>query len=108
MTVSGNDEWQRISEDEMRMLLDAQLAQCSAEDRLFFERIRIPLRSVILKRGHLRENVFAVAQAGQKVVYYDDVGEGFEVGAPEAEGTLSGSGQFELSPALAQIRLGSR
>jgi hypothetical protein len=106
--VIDDDQWRAISEDEMRTLVDAQLAQCSAEERSFFERIRIPFRQVALKRGHLREDVFAVAQSGQKVVYYDDVEDGFEVGTPDADGVLCGCGQFELCHALAQIRHGSR
>jgi hypothetical protein len=56
----------------------------------------------------LREDVFGVAQSGDKIVYYDDVEEAFEVSAPDADGLLHGCGQFELCHALAQIRLGSR
>lgn len=94
----------------MRMLVDAQLAQCSGEDRALFEQMRVPLRRISFDRGTFQEDVFVVAQAGTKLIYYDDIEDGFEVATPEADGVLRrvGCGQFELRHALAQIRLGGQ
>jgi hypothetical protein len=105
-----NSSWKAISAAEMRALIEKQLAECTAEDRTLFETIRIIPRKLVFDRGNFREDVFIVAESEGKLIYYDDIEEGFEVGAPDSDGVLRhvGTGQFELCHALAHLRHGWR
>jgi len=104
------ESWRAISAEEMQALIEKQLAECDAEGRALFQRIRLTPRKVIFDRGRFQENVFVVAQVDGKVLFFDDIEDGFEVGTPDADGVLRGVGlgQFELRHALAQLQTGSR
>lgn len=77
---------------------------------MLYEQHRIQPRFVGLRRHEGVENVFAIAQVGDRVVFYDDVEDGFEVARLDRESVLdlNGCGQFRLNEALAHIRLGWR
>jgi hypothetical protein len=83
------DTWSPITAQELQSLIDAQLGECSPEQRTIFERYRVPLRPVPLERyGHL-ESVFVVAQRGGEVMYYEDVEDGFNFSHLTSEGLVA-------------------
>jgi len=77
---------------------------------MLFEKIRIEPRKVLFERKRVTDEIYAIAQIGSKVIYYDDTDDAFEVGMADDGGVLRncGTGQFTLSQALLQIQSGGR
>ena len=109
MTDEAN-VWRPITAEELRALINRELALCSREDVALFETAIIDPKKIRFERGTLSDDVFAVAQVGKKVLFYDDTEDAFEVATPTGDGVIRGigAGQFTFSHALAQIRLGLR
>lgn len=94
--------WQPIAADELSQIVERQLATCEPAQRDAFRRLRIPLRAIpIVRSGHV-ESVFAVAERGNEVLYYEDVEEGFNVSPLDVSGAIANPGfeQWELKHAL--------
>ena len=102
--------WRAITLDEMQALIADELARCSTEDFDLFQKIKIEPKKIRFDRGAFAEDAFIVAQIGKKIIFFDDIEDGFEVGTPDDDGVLRfrGVGQFELGHALAQFRLRER
>jgi hypothetical protein len=101
--------WRPITAAKLESLLVQELQSCSPEDVALFAKIRIEPRKIGFERGGRIESVFVVAEIGERVLFYDDVEEEFEVATPDQVGVIRNIvGQFELCHALAQIRIGSR
>lgn len=73
----GQDEWAPITEEEMRDLLEEQLAACTPDRREIFEQYRVPLYQAPLVRYGNKELVFVVAVKEGEALYYEDVDDGF-------------------------------
>ena len=71
------DEWTPINEEQMRDLLEEQLAACTPDRREIFERYRVPLYRAPLVRYGNKELVFVVAVKDGEALYYEDVEDGF-------------------------------
>jgi hypothetical protein len=99
------ESWQRISLAELQALVEAQLADCSADHKALFERLKIAPRQVPIDRNGKIENVFVVAQLGNLMLYYEDVEEGFNISRLSLDGAIDtpGSEQWELCHALAHF-----
>ena len=85
--------------------LSEELALCTSADAATFERIKTEPRKISFHRGTFAEDVFVVAQTEKKVIIFDDIEDGFEVGTLDLDGVLrnAGASQFDLPQALNRI-----
>ena len=92
------DTWQPVTVKELESLIAAHLADCSLDQQ------QLP-RPTPIDRGGNIESVFAVAQARDLVMYYEDVEEGFNISPLSQEGAIASPGyeQWELCHALKQL-----
>lgn len=97
--------WQPISTEELDELIAAQLTDCSPEQREFFDRCRVVPHLAKLDRLGEIETVIVVAKAGDLVLYYEDVEEGFNISSLGPDGPIASPGheQWELRHALGHM-----
>lgn len=102
--------WKAATVAEMTRIIEEELRRCSSEDLALFEKIKIEPQKIRFDRGSFAEDVFVVARHGEKLVFFDDIEDGFEVAVADDDGVIrtAGVGQFDLCHALAHIRLGWR
>ncbi|MBV9270723.1 MAG: hypothetical protein JO165_06490 [Candidatus Eremiobacteraeota bacterium] len=86
----------------MEDLIEGGLAECSAEQRTFFAEHRVPFYQVPIHRLGLVESVYAFARLNDKVLYYEDVEEGFAVSRLDENGAIpeQDCNQWQLHQAL--------
>ncbi len=99
------DTWQPISTEELDAVLAAQIGDCSPAQQELFERCKItPYLAPINRLGNA-EAVFVVARAGDLVLYYEDVEEGFNISTLSPDGSIATPGyeQWELGRALGHL-----
>jgi len=96
------DIWQPISAAELDALLAVQIADCTPEQQEFFDRCKVTPYLVPITRFGETEAVFVVARAGDLVLYYEDVEEGFNISMLSPDGSIAtpGYNQCELTHAL--------
>jgi len=96
------NEWSPISESELKELIQAQLLECSADQKVVFEKYRVPLQKAQIVRSGNVEEVFVVAKKGSEVMYFEDVEEGFNFSPISERGEIlkPGWNQDELKYAL--------
>ena len=96
------DRWQPIALDELAHLVQRQLAECEPAQREAFRQLQIPPRAMPIVRGGKVESVFAVAERGNEVLYYEDVEEGFNISSLDTSGAVAKPGyeQWDLKHAL--------
>lgn len=95
---------QPMTQEELESLIAAQLDDCSPEEQRLFERCKLgPYLAPINRAGNI-ERVFVVAQAGDLVMYYEDVEAGFNISLLSPDGAIASPGfeQWELRHALRQ------
>lgn len=97
--------WQPITATELLALIETQLCACEPTDIARFEQIRTPLRSTPVRRFDAIEHVFVMAEYQGTVLYYEDVEEGFNLSALDAQGFIAtpGFNQWELGVALCAL-----
>jgi len=97
--------WKPVTFVELAALIAAQLADCSAEQRQFFERIKVAPRLVPIDRGGNIERVFVVAEVRDLALYYEDVEEGFNISILGLSGEIASPSyeQWELCHALSRL-----
>jgi hypothetical protein len=101
--------WKPITKANLEVLIANSLPACEISARDLFERIKIDPIKIKFQAGRRNDELHVIARCGNKVVYYDDTEDGFEVGIPNADGILrSGTGQFTLAQVLLQLESGSR
>jgi len=101
--------WNPITKAELEALIAKSLPACEARARALFEEIKIEPIKIRFQAGRRDDEIYVIARSGNKVVYYDDTEDAFEVGIPDTEGILrSGTGQFTLGQVLLQLESGSR
>ncbi len=95
--------WRPASENEVQRFLNSAIEGLSPEHKEAFEGVQIPLRQIPVV--DTCETVFAVADLGEGIVYYDDIEDGWEVGQLDESGKLQKRGwsQFELFHILNQL-----
>lgn len=97
VAMDSLDSWLPITREELEALIARQLQDCSPGHRAIFETLRVPLRAMPLHRLGTIESVWVVAQLPGGLLYYEDVEEGFEVGAPGEDGVLPDRGCSQLA-----------
>ena len=97
--------WKSIDADELSRLVAAQLTECTEDERRLFEQHRVKFYPVPIRRMGLLEQVFVVAEFGDRVLYYEDIEEGFELAQLDLEGAVpcQGCSQFELRHVLGRL-----
>lgn len=96
--------WQPISIPELEELVTSQLLGCTPAQQAAFATYRVPFYPVSFQRPTALKLVLVVANLPSGLLYYEDVEEGFEVGAMDADGVIQdhGCNQLELTQALAR------
>ena len=99
--------WEPISLAELEALVAEQLRFCTQPQAEAFARWRVPFHKVPIHRLGAIESVWVVAELPSGALYYEDVEEGFEIGAFGTDGALieAGCNQYELTHILAQAGL---
>jgi hypothetical protein len=99
------DTWQPVTTVELAALIEAQLADCSLEQKQSFERIRVSPRLAPIDRSGNVEHVFVVAQVRDVALYYEDVEAGFNISPLGQDGEIASPGyeQWELRHALLHL-----
>jgi hypothetical protein len=97
--------WCPATADEVVRIVAQQLAGCTVEEQEFFGKIRVALRRHPIERLGHQEEVFAVATWRGRVLFWEDVEEGFEWAEPDADGIIRryGASQFELRHVLRSL-----
>ena len=97
--------WRPTTREELEVIVAQHLQRCNAEENALFHRLRIPIRATPIDRGGKRECVFVVAEQGERVLFWDDVEEGFELASSDSDGVLrhTGASQFELLHVMRQL-----
>jgi hypothetical protein len=97
--------WQPISAEKLDALIAAQLDDCSLKQRQLFERCKIVPHPAKIDRLGKIETVFIVAKAGDLVLYYEDVEDGFNISSLGPDGSIASPGyeQWDLGHALEQL-----
>lgn len=97
--------WQPITVEELNALIAEQLVDCSADQQEFFERFKVAPYLVPIARLGNTETVFVVAKAGDFVLYYEDVEEGFNISGLSPDGAIATPRceQWELRRALVNL-----
>ena len=94
--------WVPCSREQVETIIAEQEADLSPERRALFEGIRVPLRPAGILRSGEMESIFVVAQLGNRVIYYEDIEDGFNISELAPDGTIANPGfeQWELGHAL--------
>lgn len=95
-------DWKPTTIDEVKNIIQNDLADCDNEQIEVFERFRLqPYLAPIIRYGSL-DNVFVVARKGDEVIYWEDVEEGFNLSpiAPDGRILQHRCNQDELRLAL--------
>lgn len=96
--------WQPITIAELELVVAEQLRACSPSQQMAFASHRVPFYAVPIRRYGSLEYVLVIAEVPGGLLYYEDVEEGFELGALE-DGVLPEAHcqQFELTHALHRL-----
>jgi len=100
------EAWQPITVVELEALVADQLPKCSSSQKIAFASYRVPFYSVPFQRNPALEQVLVVAELPSGLLYYEDVEEGFEIGALDADGVLRDHGCNWLDLTYALSRAG--
>jgi len=94
--------WKPATIDEVKQIVERDLANCSREQIALFERYRVQPHLAPIMRSGNTESVVVIAQRGGEVIYWEDVEEGFEVCQVDSDGRIlePGCDQNDLRVAL--------
>lgn len=84
--------WEPISLAELESLIAEQLWLCTQPQREGFARWRVEFYKIPIHRLGALESVWVVAKLPSGLLYYEDVEEGFEIGAVGTDGALIEAG----------------
>ena len=101
--------WGAIRLDELNVLIARQLSECSESNHDYFTRVRTePARWELSPWGDEGGGFWAVAVDGNRVLWYNDIEEGFNVSTFVAQGRIPDEeywcNQDSLQVALRQLR----
>ncbi|HEY1977380.1 MAG TPA: hypothetical protein VGG89_12575 [Candidatus Baltobacteraceae bacterium] len=101
-----SEAWKPIERNDLARVVERQLADCSGDQRAFFEEHRVEFYPVPIQRSGGVESVYVVAEFGRGLLFFEDVEEGFELSMLDQNGKISsyGASQFELSHILERLR----
>lgn len=72
----------------MEQIIRDELAACTPEQQATFEEYRVTSRKAAIERYGKVEHVFAVAQRGDEVMYYEDIEDSFNFSPTDADGMM--------------------
>ncbi|WP_207795878.1 hypothetical protein [Kinneretia aquatilis] len=92
---------------ELEAIVDEQLSACSSEQRAAFAAHRVPFHAVPIHRLATTEHVLVVAKFAGRVLYFEDVEDGFAISELGVDGAIpeQDCNQYELCHVLSQIEL---
>jgi hypothetical protein len=98
-------DWKPLSRDELEKIIDSELADCSVELRAYFESVAFePTKWRQSPYGDEGGGFWALASDRNRVLWYNDIEEGFNVFVFVVRGTIPddeyGCNQDELKWAL--------
>ena len=104
----GDMSWKPIHERELDALVASELSDCSEELRQFFARVRVPAHKWQLSPwGDEGDGFWVLAVHRDRVLWYNDIEEGFNVSTFEVRGQIPGDeywcNQDPLCLALSQL-----
>ena len=96
------ESWLPVTAEELEALLAVQLVNCTPEQQRFFDRCKATPYLAPIQRFGNTEAVFVVAESGDRVLYYEDVEDGFNISPLARDGSIAVPGweQWKLSHAL--------
>src|SRR5690349_1101110 len=74
--------------EEVKRIIEADLAGCDAEQRAVFERYRVEPSAAPIRRYGQMENVIVVARNGAGVIYWEGVEDGFNLSPVGDDGMI--------------------
>jgi hypothetical protein len=81
--------WRPISESELCELIARELAECSSEEQAWFARVAVPATKWQQSPwGDLGGGFWAVAVVDDRVLWYNDIEDGFNVSRFDVSGTI--------------------
>jgi len=94
-----------ITEKELTNLIEEQKSLLNEKELSFFNFIEVLLEKTKIDRFGAIESVFIVAKYGCKIIFYEDVEEGFEITEIDGSGVIKnyGASQFELEHIINQL-----
>lgn len=98
--------WMPITKEELEREIEVQCSELSPEEMSYFSSIRVPLESAKIDRRGSIENVYIVARQEQRIIFYEDVDEGFEIAKLNSQGVIDeyGANQFTIQHVINQLR----
>jgi hypothetical protein len=104
-------DWEPVTLEELNTRVARDLARCSADDRAFFERARVPpVKWTQHPWGDQGGGFWAVAVFEGRVLWFNDIEEGFNVSRFEIDGEIPANeywcNQDELGWALPALAAG--
>jgi len=100
--------WRPATAAQVEAIVADDLSRCSREQRALFEAHRVPFYQVPI-HGHGKvESAYVVARFGERVLYFEDVEEGFALSSLDPTGAIQepDCSQFELSHVLYTLLAG--
>jgi hypothetical protein len=96
------DKWQPLTLEDLNEIIERELCACEPAQREAFFRCKIAPRATPIPRRAKVESVFAVAERGNEVLYYEDVENGFNFSKLDPSGAIANPAneQWELRHAL--------
>ena len=97
-------DWQPTTLEDVKRYLEEGLAKLHPNHRMCFESIRVEEGQVPVDDAP-GEYVYVVAQVGERLLYWSDVEDGWELDALSPSGGIAtrGCNQFELSHVMHQV-----
>lgn len=102
---SPRDDWTPIGLEELERLVAEDLRVCGSDEQAVFEKHRVkPYPVPIVRFGNVA-SVLVIAKFGNRVLYYEDVEEGFELSELDGKGQIlnHGCSQYSLQMVLHQV-----
>jgi len=97
-------DWKPIEDAEFLALFENQYQELDRHQREVFELYRVPFWRATIRRSdeYGDEKVFVVSQAGDGVLYFDDVEFGFNIATVDEHGRIvtPGGSQATLAEAI--------
>jgi hypothetical protein len=92
--VTNLETWKPITDEEFATLFEEQYGELDEKERRAFDRFRVEPWKATIRRSEIAgdELVFVVAEVGGRVLYYDDVEDGFNISPADEFGRILRSG----------------
>jgi hypothetical protein len=104
-------DWRPLTRDELQGILERELAECSDEQRGYFKTVAFePMKWSQSPYGDDGGGFWAIAADDHRVLWYNDIEEGFNVSSFTARGTIPANeywcNQDKLKFALPALMVG--